>query len=124
VPQQIRDFVLSRGLTPAGELAKSVGLDMVDANLISVAVPHGLLSPGNPVMRRTVARIERDLHAPGSGVHRHLEDVYYGGGTWVLLALWLAWYYLKAATCSAPAIDRLERGARTRTAICRSRSTA
>jgi GH15 family glucan-1,4-alpha-glucosidase len=95
VPQHIRDFVLSRGLTPGGELAKSVGLDMVDANLISVAVPHGLLSPGDPVMRRTVARIERDLHAPGSGVHRHLEDVYYGGGAWVLLALWLAWYYLE-----------------------------
>jgi GH15 family glucan-1,4-alpha-glucosidase len=93
--QQIRDFVLRHGLTPGGELAKSVGLDMVDANLLSVAVPHGLLSPDDPIMQRTVARIERELHAPGSGVHRHLEDVYYGGGVWVLLALWLAWYYLE-----------------------------
>jgi len=93
--QQIRDFVLSRGLTPGGELAKSVGLDMVDANLLSVAVPHRLLAPDDPIMQRTAARIERELHAPGSGVHRHLEDVYYGGGVWVLLALWLAWYYLE-----------------------------
>jgi GH15 family glucan-1,4-alpha-glucosidase len=93
--QQIRDFVLRHGLTPGGELAKSVGLDMVDANLLSVAVPHGLLRPDDPIMQRTVARIERELHAPGSGVHRHLQDVYYGGGVWVLLALWLAWYYLE-----------------------------
>jgi GH15 family glucan-1,4-alpha-glucosidase len=89
----IRAFVIEHGLTPGGELAKSVGLDMVDANLIGAAVPHGLLAPDDPIMVRTIARIERDLHAPGSGVHRHVEDVYYGGGAWVLLALWLAWYY-------------------------------
>jgi GH15 family glucan-1,4-alpha-glucosidase len=93
--QEIRDFVLRHGLTPGGELAKSVGLDMADANLLSVAVPHSLLSPEDPIMQRTVARVERELHASGSGVHRHLEDVYYGGGVWVLLALWLAWYYLE-----------------------------
>lgn len=93
--RQIRHEVLARGLTPGGELAKSVGLDMVDASLIGVAVPHGLLNPSDPIMQRTIARIERDLHAPGSGVHRHLEDEYYGGGAWVLLALWLAWYYLE-----------------------------
>ncbi len=93
--QGIREFVLEYGLTPSKELAKSVGRDMVDANLLSVAVPYGLLSPDDPIMRRTVARIERDLCAPTGGVHRHLDDVYYGGGAWVLLALWLAWYYLE-----------------------------
>lgn len=89
----MRAFVLSKGLTPSGELAKSVGLDMVDANLLSAALPHGLLALDDPIFQRTVARIERDLHATNSGVHRHLDDVYYGGGAWVLLALWLAWYY-------------------------------
>ena len=92
----IRAFVLTKGLTPGGELAKSVGLDLVDANLIGVSVPHGLLAPDHPVMQRTIARIERDLHAIGSGVHRYRGDVYYGGGAWVLLALWLAWYYAEA----------------------------
>ncbi len=94
-PQKIQNFVLTKGLTPTGELAKSVGLDMVDANLIGVAVPHGLFELTDPVIQQTAARIERELHVVQSGVHRHLEDVYYGGGTWVLLALWLAWYYLK-----------------------------
>jgi len=93
--QAIRAFVLERGLTPGGELAKSVGRDAVDANLIAAAVPFGLLAPDDPIMVRTIERIERDLHAPGSGVHRHLDDVYYGGGAWVLLALWLAWYYIE-----------------------------
>lgn len=91
----IRAFVLEHGLTPSGELAKSVGLDMVDANLLGVAVPHGMFAPDDSLIVRTVARIERELHAPNSGVHRHLEDVYYGGGAWVLLALWLAWYYVE-----------------------------
>lgn len=91
--EAIRGYVQEHGLTPGGELAKSVGLDMVDANLLSVAVPHGLFAPDDPTMQRTVARIERELHPTGSGVHRHLEDTYYGGGVWVLLALWLGWYY-------------------------------
>ena len=91
--EAIRAFVRERGLTSGGELAKWVGSDEVDANLIAAAVPFGLLSPDDPIMERTIARIERELHAPGSGVHRYLGDVYYGGGAWVLLALWLAWYY-------------------------------
>lgn len=90
---EIRAFILDHGLTPGGELAKSVGLDMVDANLLLAALPdYGLLAPDDPLMRRTVARIERDLLAEGHGVHRHVEDTYYGGGAWVLLGLWLAWY--------------------------------
>ncbi|MBX3065785.1 MAG: glycoside hydrolase family 15 protein [Anaerolineae bacterium] len=91
--EQIMKFILKNGLTPSGELAKSVGVDMVDANLLLAALPDdGLLAPDDPLMLRTVARIERELLAQGHGVHRHLEDTYYGGGAWVLLGLWLAWY--------------------------------
>lgn len=90
----IKQFVWAYGITPGGELAKSVGVDLVDANLLLAALPDfGLLKPDDPLMLRTVARIERDLLAEGHGVHRHREDVYYGGGAWVLLGLWLAWYY-------------------------------
>lgn len=92
----IKAFVLANCVTPSGELAKSVGIDMVDANLLSVAVPHGMFTVDDPLMVRTVERIERDLHASTGGLHRHLEDVYYGGGAWVLLDLHLAWYYLVA----------------------------
>jgi GH15 family glucan-1,4-alpha-glucosidase len=95
--QEIREVIMTQGLTPSGELAKSLGLDMVDANLLLAALPeYGLLAPDDPLMTRTVARIERDLLAEGHGVHRHREDTYYGGGAWVLLGLWLAWYYQQA----------------------------
>jgi GH15 family glucan-1,4-alpha-glucosidase len=43
-------------------------------------------------MRKTVACIEQTL-AQGGGVHRYIDDTYYGGGEWVLLAGWLGWYY-------------------------------
>lgn len=93
VRDDIKSFIMARGLTPSGELAKSVGLDMVDTNLLLAALPDdGLLKPDDPLMVRTMARVERDLLAEGHGVHRHREDVYYGGGAWVLLGLWLAWY--------------------------------
>lgn len=90
---EIKAFIIAQGITPGGELAKSVGINMVDTNLLLAALPEfGLLQPTDPLMERTVARIERDLLAQGHGVHRHREDTYYGGGAWVLLGLWLAWY--------------------------------
>lgn len=91
----IRAFVLEHCLTPAGELAKSAGLDQIDANLLTVVLPHGMFAADDPIMLRTLARIERDLLAVTGGLHRHVEDVYYGGGAWVLLDLWRAWYYVE-----------------------------
>ncbi len=93
VRAEIREFILTQGLTPQGELAKSIGRDSVDANLLLAALPDdGLLQADDPLMKRTIARIESDLLAEEYGVHRHLEDTYYGGGAWVLLGLWLAWH--------------------------------
>ncbi len=94
VCKEIKDFIMMHGLTPTGELAKSVGIDAVDANLLLAALPEcGLLAPDDPLMKRTIARIERELLAEGHGIHRHIEDTYYGGGAWILLGLWLAWHY-------------------------------
>jgi GH15 family glucan-1,4-alpha-glucosidase len=93
---EIKSFVLEHCVTPGGELAKSVGIDGVDANLLSVVVPHGMFDAAEPLVVRTVERIERELHAASGGVHRHIEDTYYGGGAWVLLSLHLAWYYIAA----------------------------
>jgi GH15 family glucan-1,4-alpha-glucosidase len=93
VCEEIRAYVLEHCVTPTGELAKSAGIDMVDANLLTVALPHGMFALDDPLMLRTLQRIETDLCASTGGVHRHRDDVYYGGGAWVLLDLWRAWYY-------------------------------
>ena len=102
--EAIRCFVLERGvrgghlvkhINPRGE-AKRPSLQRVvavDASLIGVATPYRLLSPSDPLMQATVARIETDLHRPGGGVYRYLADTYFGGGEWVVLAAWLGWHY-------------------------------
>jgi GH15 family glucan-1,4-alpha-glucosidase len=42
-----------------------------------------------------VRRVEHRLVSPGGGVHRHLEDTYYGGGEWLLLTAMLGLAYLR-----------------------------
>ncbi|HEX2910624.1 MAG TPA: glycoside hydrolase family 15 protein [Chloroflexia bacterium] len=73
-----------------GELAGAV-----DANLLWVAVPYGLLPVDDPLIQNTVERIIKDLifeqQLNGlAGVHRYARDTYYGGGEWLLLTAWLA----------------------------------
>lgn len=92
---QIKAFVLHNNVVGT-TLNKFVGNMAVDASLIHVAVPYGLLEPNDPLMQATVARIESDLCRPGGGVHRYVEDSYYGGGEWLLLTAYLGWYYVEA----------------------------
>lgn len=72
----------------AGHLTKWLGSDAVDASLIAVATPFGVFAADDPLMRATVERIEVEL-VHGCGVHRYLEDTYFGGGEWLLLAAFL-----------------------------------
>jgi GH15 family glucan-1,4-alpha-glucosidase len=56
--------------------------ERVDASLLAldflgVPAPH------------LVRRVEHELVSPGAGIHRHLEDTYYGGGEWLLLTAFL-----------------------------------
>lgn len=77
-----------------GSLTKWLGSDAVDASLVACFVPFGLYPPGDPVATATIGRIESEL-AP-AGVYRYLDDEYYGGGQWVLLAGFLGWYHAAA----------------------------
>lgn len=76
-----------------GHLVKWLGGSELDANLLFCGLPYGLLSPPDPLMRATVAALEAAGLAHDGGVHRHLADVYYGGGEWVLLAALLGSHY-------------------------------
>ncbi|MCG0277079.1 MAG: glycoside hydrolase family 15 protein [Thermanaeromonas sp.] len=83
--------VVRAGFVVDGHLVKESGSPEVDANLLWLAVPYGLLDIEDPVFAATVQKIEKDLR--GGGVKRYRGDTFYGGGEWVLLAAWLAWYY-------------------------------
>jgi GH15 family glucan-1,4-alpha-glucosidase len=66
----------------------------VDANLLWLAYPYGLVPVDHPAMRGTVNRIVREIMRDrplGScGLARYAHDEYYGGGEWILLTASLA----------------------------------
>ncbi|MFC0216312.1 glycoside hydrolase family 15 protein [Paenibacillus chartarius] len=62
----------------------------VDANLMWLVEPFRVFEPGEPVMEATLERIRNELVRDG-GMHRYVEDTYYGGGSWLLLTGWYGW---------------------------------
>ena len=88
--ERILDRVLARGTT-AGVMSKFEHTDVVDGSALLATGPLGAFPPGHPLVEETVARIEADLVAEAGGVHRYLEDEYYGGGLWLPLSGSLAW---------------------------------
>jgi GH15 family glucan-1,4-alpha-glucosidase len=63
----------------------------VDANLITLSVPYQVLDVDHPAMLATIEEIEKTIGKTG-GLHRYVEDTYYGGGEWLILTCWLGWY--------------------------------
>lgn len=80
-------LLLDRGVED-GRLVKDVGVaGGVDGATLWALSPLALFAPDDRVHDRTLAEVERRLMAPN--VHRHPDDVYYGGGAWpILSALW------------------------------------
>ncbi|MBP2019213.1 GH15 family glucan-1,4-alpha-glucosidase [Symbiobacterium terraclitae] len=93
VCEAIRSYLLTH-FVHGGRLTKFADGRSIDANLLWVSVPFGLLSPSDPLMEATVAELER--RCVTGGVHRYPEDTYYGGGEWLILSAWLGWYYVRA----------------------------
>jgi GH15 family glucan-1,4-alpha-glucosidase len=92
VASQVRAFLLQN--TIDGRFRKHGGTDSVDASLLWLSLPFGVVEPGHPLMEETVRHIERRLLFLG-GVNRYPEDTYYGGGRWLILSSWLGWYYAR-----------------------------
>ena len=74
-----------------GRFVKHIGNAEVDASLLWLSAPFGVVAPEDPVMLATVEKIENDLLVDG-GVSRYRADTYYGGGEWVILSASLAIY--------------------------------
>lgn len=75
-----------------GYLPKWLGGDAVDGSLLAVGAVFEVFEADGPTMLATTERIEADL-VHGGGVHRYLDDTYYGGGEWLLLAGFLGLQY-------------------------------
>jgi GH15 family glucan-1,4-alpha-glucosidase len=87
----IRDRLLADAAR-LGRFSKVLGGTVVDASLVTLATPFRLVAPDDPRMAATLAEVERTL-VVGAGVHRHPDDIYFGGGQWILLAAFLGWHY-------------------------------
>ncbi|MFO7546487.1 MAG: glycoside hydrolase family 15 protein [Trueperaceae bacterium] len=98
VAEAIRQFVRSHGVhRPTGAppyLTKHVGSADVDANLLWVSLPYGVVAPDSELALATLAKVHTDLLDPDGGVHRYRGDTFYGGGSWILLTADLAQAHL------------------------------
>ena len=88
---RIEDRIMTRGTTTDGAMAKFEEADVVDGSALLAMGPLGTFASGHPLVEATVRRIEADLVADGGGVHRYLDDEFYGGGLWLPLSGALAW---------------------------------
>jgi GH15 family glucan-1,4-alpha-glucosidase len=83
-----------------GRYAKSSESDDVDASLLWLATPFGLVAPDDPALVATVAMIEERLTLEG-GLRRYSHDTYYGSGAWPVLTASLGWHYAVTGERSA-----------------------
>lgn len=79
-----------------GRFVRGPDDDRVDASLLSISIPFGLVPVTDPVFVATVQRIEADLQTGRGGVRRYVGDTFFGGGPWILLTCWLAAYCASA----------------------------
>lgn len=94
VADTVRAYVLVHGVV-AGQFVKHVGeKSAVDANLLWLAVPYGVVPADSELALRTVRAVESTIQDHSGGVHRYARDTYYGGGSWLLLTADLAQVYL------------------------------
>lgn len=81
---RIRDFILTKGVSD-GHLVKWIGTSAVDGSLSALIAPLGFIDPQSPVAEATMLAVEADLTVD-AGVHRFVDDTFYGGGQWPLLS--------------------------------------
>jgi GH15 family glucan-1,4-alpha-glucosidase len=98
----VRD-VLVADYVVDGRFRKGPGDDRVDASLLWLAVPFGVLPVDDPRNGATVEALRTEHAGPGGGIYRYLGDTYYGGGQWLLLTSSLAWHDAVAGDTDAHA---------------------
>lgn len=91
---EMKQFLQNEGVMD-GHYTKSIGKKEVDASLLWLHVPYGVVDGQDREMLQTVELIEERLRFKG-GLHRYPQDVYYGGGSWILLTAWLGWHYAES----------------------------
>jgi len=66
-------------------IGRPLGPDAIDGSALLVLGSFGPFSPTHAIVSDTLRAVETSLVVDG-GVHRYLDDEYYGGGLWIVLA--------------------------------------
>lgn len=82
--EQIKNVILDRGLNKSGSLRKWLDEDGLDSSTVSLIAPLDLFDETSSLAAQTLSEVIDNLGKLGT--HRHLKDVYYGGGPWPLLS--------------------------------------
>lgn len=85
--EAIREVLLREGAR-GGRLNKWLGNAELDASLVAVFAPIGVLPASGELGMATIAGVDAELTV-GNGTHRYLADTFYGGGQWPLLSCML-----------------------------------
>lgn len=83
---EIRKYVMEEGVFN-GHLTKWIGSKTVDGSLSALIAPLNWIEDRG-IAQKTLKVIASELGELGT--HRHLSDVYFGGGPWPLLSAFLA----------------------------------
>jgi len=66
-------------------IGRPLSPDAIDGSALLVLGSFGPFPPTHAIVSETLRAIESSLVVDG-GVHRYLDDEYYGGGLWIVLA--------------------------------------
>jgi len=108
------DALIRSGGVADGHLAKWVGSRDVDASLAALVSPLGVFPANEAIGAATLRAVDATLNV-GGGVHRYLDDTFYGGGQWPLLSCLLGLGF-EASGDHARALAQLRWAAGTATA--------
>lgn len=82
--ESIDELIRLRGVVD-GHLVKWIGSVEVDASLAALVAPLGAFPATQELGSATIDAVDQALNV-GGGVHRYLDDTFYGGGQWPLLS--------------------------------------
>src|SRR4029077_5394872 len=92
VAEEIRDDILTHGLTDAGVLRQHYETDALDASVLLAAI-FGFLAPDDPRLHATVTAIANDLTENGFVLRYRTEETDDGlsgkEGTFLICSFWL-----------------------------------
>ncbi|GKX28406.1 hypothetical protein SH1V18_08860 [Vallitalea longa] len=98
IAMEIKTYIL-RNCVIEGRFSKYAFYDDIDSSLLFLALPFHVIELTDDRMIKTVSEIEKAL-LNDNGLHRYGSDSYFGGGRWINLTCWLAWYYKKVGNTS------------------------